>query len=101
ASHGDDRDKKDEIAKQFYNDKINGKHKVDVRLGGGAEYFGKDNGNLKNKFKQDGDDVVTNKNELQNSKSKQVVGLFADNDMPLQIHAPDTNETLVDMTGRA
>src|SRR5699024_283371 len=35
ASHVDDRDKKNEIAKQFYNDKINGKHKVDVLLGGG------------------------------------------------------------------
>ena len=101
ASHVDDRDKKDEIAKQFYNDKINGKHKVDVLLGGGAEYFGKDNGNLKNKFKKDGYDVVTNKNELQNSKSKQVLGLFADNDMPLQIDAPDKNPKLVDMTDSA
>ena len=33
---------KDEIAKQFYNDKINGKHKVDVILGGGSKYFGKE-----------------------------------------------------------
>ncbi len=101
ASHVDDRDKKNEIAKQFYNDKINGKHKVDVLLGGGAEYFGKDNGNLKNKFKKDGYDVVTNKNELQNSKNKQVLGLFADNDMPLQIDAPDKNPKLVDMTDSA
>ncbi|MGX0528987.1 alkaline phosphatase [Staphylococcus cohnii] len=101
ASHVDDRDKKDEIAKQFYNDKINGKHKVDVLLGGGAEYFGKDNGNLKNKFKKDGYDVVTNKNELQNSKSKQILGLFADNDMPLEIDAPDKNPKLVDMTDSA
>jgi alkaline phosphatase len=34
AAHVDDRDKKDEIAQQFYNDKINGQHKVDVILGG-------------------------------------------------------------------
>ena len=37
---------KDEIAQQFYNDKINGQHKVDVILGGGSKYFGKNNGNL-------------------------------------------------------
>ena len=37
---------KDEIAQQFYNDKINGQHKVDVLLGGGSKYFGKENGNL-------------------------------------------------------
>ena len=43
---------KNEIAKQFYNDKINGKHKVDVILGGGSKYFGKDNGNLDQKFKK-------------------------------------------------
>ena len=34
AAHVDDRDKKDEIAQQFYNDKINGQHKADVILGG-------------------------------------------------------------------
>ena len=45
--------------------------------------------------------MVTNKNELQNSKSKQVLGLFADNDMPLQIDAPDKNPKLVDMTDSA
>lgn len=101
ASHVDSRDKKNEIAKQFYNDKINGEHKVDVLLGGGAAYFGKDNDNLKNKFKKDGYDVVTNKNEMQNSKSKQILGLFADNNMPLQIDAPDKNPTLVDMTDNA
>ncbi len=52
ASHVDSRDKKDEIAKQFYKDKINGKHKVDVLLGGGSKYFGKENGNLDEKFKK-------------------------------------------------
>ncbi|MCD8890335.1 alkaline phosphatase, partial [Staphylococcus arlettae] len=85
----DDRDKKDEIAQQFYNDKINGEHKVDVLLGGGSEYFGKDNGDLIKKFKKDGYDIVKNKNDLKNSKGDQVLGLFAKNDMPLNIDAPN------------
>ncbi|RIP37426.1 alkaline phosphatase [Staphylococcus gallinarum] len=101
AAHVDDRDKKDEIAQQFYNDKINGKHKVDVLLGGGAEYFGNKNGNLTEKFKKDGYDVVDNKTDLQNSTSKQVLGLFAENDMPLQIDAPDKNPKLVEMEDSA
>ncbi|MEB7039426.1 alkaline phosphatase [Staphylococcus gallinarum] len=101
AAHVDDRDKKDEIAQQFYNDKINGKHKVDVLLGGGAEYFGDKNGNLTDKFKKDGYDVVDNKTDLQNSTSKQVLGLFADNDMPLQIDAPEKNPKLVEMEDSA
>ena len=97
ASHVDDRDKKDEIAQQFYNDKINGEHKVDVLLGGGSEYFGKDNGDLTKKFKKDGYDIVKNKNDLKNSKGDQVLGLFAKNDMPLNIDAPNKNPELVDM----
>ncbi|WP_436854672.1 alkaline phosphatase [Staphylococcus caeli] len=101
ASHVDDRDKKDEIAQQFYNDRINGQHKVDVLLGGGAEYFGKENGDLTKKFKKDGYDVVNNKSQMQNSKSNQILGLFADNDMPLQIDAPKKNPKLVDMTDTA
>ncbi|HGG0318752.1 TPA: alkaline phosphatase [Staphylococcus aureus] len=60
AAHVTSRDDKNEIAKQFYKDKINGKHKVDVLLGGGAKYFGKSNGNLDKKFKKDGYDLATN-----------------------------------------
>lgn len=97
ASHVDDRDKKDEIAKQFYNEKINGEHTVDVLLGGGQKYFGSQNGNLQKKFKKDGYDVVHNKNALKNAKSDKILGLFADENMPLQIDAPNKNPKLVDM----
>lgn len=101
ASHIDSRDKKDEIAKQFYNDRIKGKHKVDVLLGGGAKYFGKENGNIDKKFKKDGYDVVKNKQQLANAKSDRVLGLFADKNMPLQIDAPKQNPLLSDMQGAA
>ena len=77
ASHVDSRDKKDEIAQQFYNDKINGQHKVDVLLGGGSKYFGKENGNLDKKFKKDGYDLVSNKTQLLNSQSDKVLGTFS------------------------
>lgn len=101
AAHIDSRDKKDEIAQQFYNDKINGKHKVDVMLGGGAKYFGKENKNLAKKFKKDGYDIVSNKDELNQSQSKQVLGTFSEKDMPLQIDAPQSNPLLVDMQNSA
>src|SRR5699024_886753 len=101
AAHVDDRDKKDEIAQQYYNDKINGEHKVDVLLGGGVKYFGKENGNLTEKFKKDGYDIVDNKEDLKNSTSKQILGLFADKNMPLQVDAPDKNPKLIDMTETA
>lgn len=101
ASHVDSRDKKDEIAKQFYKDKINGQHKVDVLLGGGSKYFGKENGNLDKKFKKDGYNLVSNKNELNNSQSNKVLGTFSEKDMPLQIDAPKSNPLLVDMQNSA
>ena len=46
AAHIDSRDKKMKLHSNFIMIKINGKHKVDVMLGGGAKYFGKENKNL-------------------------------------------------------
>ncbi|MCS5348749.1 alkaline phosphatase [Staphylococcus aureus] len=97
AAHVTSRDDKNEIAQQFYNDKINGKHKVDVLLGGGAKYFGKSNGNLDKKFKKDGYDLVRNSKELSKSKSEKVLGLFADKNMPLAIDASKKEPSLADM----
>lgn len=74
---------------------------MDVLLGGGAKYFGKENGNIDKKFKKDGYDVVKNKQQLANAKSNQVLGLFADKNMPLQIDAPKQNPLLSDMQGAA
>lgn len=97
AAHVTDRDKKNEIAQQFYDERIEDAHKVDVLLGGGAKYFGKENGNLDKQFEKDGYDVVTNKEGLTESDSDQVLGLFADENMPLQIDAPDDDPSLADM----
>ncbi len=71
----------------FIKDKINGKHKVDVLLGGGAKIFGKSNGNLDKKFKKDGYDLATNSKDLSKSDKDKVLGLFADKNMPLAIDA--------------
>lgn len=97
AAHVTSRDDKNEIAKQFYKDKINGKHKVDVLLGGGAKYFGKSNGNLDKKFKKDGYDLATNSKELSKSDKDKVLGLFADKNMPLAIDASKDEPSLADM----
>ena len=52
--------------------------KLMLFLGGGSKYFGKENGNLTDKFQKDGYDYVTNKDELANSQSDQVLGLFSE-----------------------
>ncbi|RNM39627.1 hypothetical protein EF900_19720, partial [Staphylococcus aureus] len=48
-----------------------------------------------------GHPYVTNKDELANSQSDQVLGLFSEKDMPLQIDAPQSNPLLVDMENSA
>ncbi|UXS21971.1 alkaline phosphatase [Staphylococcus delphini] len=97
----DDRDKKDEIAQQFYNQRIQNQHKIDVMLGGGAKYFGKENGNITEQFKNDGYGVVTNRQQLENAKEDQLLGLFADKNMPLEIDADDDQPELADMQNAA
>ncbi|PCF60823.1 alkaline phosphatase [Staphylococcus delphini] len=101
AANVDDRDKKDEIAQQFYNQRIQNQHKVDVILGGGAKYFGKENGNITEQFKNDGYGVVTNRQQLENAKEDQLLGLFADKNMPLEIDADDDQPELADMQNAA
>ena len=97
ASHVTSRDDKNKIAQQYFTDKINGKHKVDVLLGGGATYFGKNNGNLTQQFKKDGYDIVTNSKSLSQSKNNQVLGLFAQKNMPLDIDATKNTPSLAMM----
>ena len=69
-------------------------------LGGGAKYFGKENKNLA-KNSKNSYDIVSNKDELNQSQSKQVLGTFSEKDMPLQIDAPQSNPLLVDMQNSA
>lgn len=101
ATNVDDRDKKDEIAQQFYDQRINNQHKIDVMLGGGAKYFGEENGNISEKFKKDGYGVVNNRQELENASEDQLLGLFADKNMPLEIDADDDQPELADMQNAA
>ncbi|MBI5974404.1 alkaline phosphatase [Staphylococcus canis] len=96
ASHVDDRDKKNEIAQQYYDNQ-----NVDVILGGGAKYFGSENNNLNQKFKKAGYDVVTSKDALSQAKGNKVLGLFSDKNMPLQIDAPQDDPSLTEMQDAA
>lgn len=101
GAHEENRDNKNEIAKDYYNEKINGKHKIDVLLGGGANYFGEKNGNLDKKFKEDGYDILTDKKELNESEAKQVLGTFADETLPYAIDRKTDTPSLKDMTSSA
>lgn len=101
ASHVTERHKYDEIANQYYDDLINGEHKVDVLLGGGTDYFKREDRNLVKEFKNDGYNYVTNTNELKKNDSNQLLGLFAPVGMPKAIDRPAEDPSLTEMTKEA
>ena len=89
------------IADDYYDELINGKHKVDVLLGGGTDLFEREDRNLTEEFEEDGYSYVTDRQGLLNNKDKQVLGLFAPAGMPKMIDRDDSVPSLEEMTESA
>lgn len=101
ASHDESRKNMPAIANDYYDEMINGKHKVDVLLGGGSDYFNRKDRNLTEEFKKDGFSYVTNKKDMLNDNNSQILGLFAPGGMPKMIDRTDDIPSLEDMTKTA
>jgi alkaline phosphatase len=101
GAHDESRKNMNAIADDYYDDLVNGQHKVDVLLGGGTDLFARNDRNLVEEFKKDGFSYVTNKEDLFNDTNKQVVGLFAERGMPKMIDRSDDTPSLGDMTTSA
>lgn len=86
------------IADDYFQDLVNGRHKIDVLLGGGADWFIRKDRDLVMEFKKDGYSYVTSLNEMQNDESAQVLGLFAKRGLPKMIDRPSDIPSLADMT---
>lgn len=89
------------IADDYYDELINGEHKVDVLLGGGTNLFDRSDRNLTEEFQNDGYSYVTNKKELLENQDNQVLGLFAPAGMPKMIDREDSAPSLEEMTKSA
>nr|WP_243649515.1 alkaline phosphatase [Baia soyae] len=101
GAHDISRKNMDAIADDYYNELIQGKHKVDVLLGGGLINFVRKDQNLVEKFKKDGYGYVTNRDELTKNQSKQVLGLFASGGMDKMIDRNTNTPSLQEMTKSA
>jgi alkaline phosphatase len=101
GSHDHSRQNMNAIADDYYDELINGEHKVDVLLGGGSDLLIRKDRNLVEKFKQDGFSYVTNKDELLKDTNEQVLGLFAERGMPKMIDRTKDIPSLGDMTTSA
>ncbi len=107
AAHDESRRNMDAIANDFYDEMINGEHKVDVILGGGLKNFDPaagrkvDDRNLVDLFKKDGYSFVSTKAELAADKNEQVLGLFANGGLDKAIDRSEEVPSLVDMSKAA
>ena len=101
GAHEESRKSEDAIANDYYDDLINGKHKVDVMLGGGTKFFERSDRNLAEQFQQDGYSYVKSAEEMKQDQNKQVLGLFADVGMDKMIDRDESQPSLADMTTSA
>ncbi|MBE1556438.1 alkaline phosphatase [Sporosarcina limicola] len=101
GAHNESRKNMDAIADDYYNELINGKHKIDVLLGGGKSNFERKDVNLTESFKQDGFSYVTTTDELLKDNNAQILGLFATGGLPKMIDRSEDIPSLEEMTTSA
>ena len=82
ASHVESRKMYNKIADQYFDLKTNGKFTVDVMLGGGWNYFIRDDRDLTKEFTQANYQYIDSYQQLSQINSDQVLGLFADSGLP-------------------
>ncbi|MFB3226278.1 alkaline phosphatase [Exiguobacterium sp. PHA03] len=101
GAHDESRKNMNAIADDYFKERVNGKHKIDVMLGGGKSNFVRPDVDLTKAFKKDGYSYVTDLNQLQADKNKQVLGLFADGGLPKRIDRENSVPSLAQMTNAA
>lgn len=100
GAHDTSRKNMNRIADDYFDQKINGQHKIDVLLGGGKANFIRKDRDLTKEFKKSGYHYITSKESLNNNTSPKLLGLFANNGLPKKIDRVKTPE-LSEMTNAA
>ncbi|WP_305792004.1 alkaline phosphatase [Halobacillus sp. Marseille-Q1614] len=101
GAHDESRHNYNDIADDYYVEKINGEHKVDVMLGGGTTYFDREDRSLIEEFQKDGFSYVDSREEMLKDDSAQVLGLFAPKGMDKMIDRTEETPSLAEMTSSA
>ncbi|MGG0262049.1 alkaline phosphatase [Bacillus mycoides] len=101
GAHDMHRDNMDAIANDYFDEKVKGKHKVDVMLGGGRKNFVREDRNLTEEFKKSGYSYVTDREQLLQDKNDQILGLFALGELDKMIDRNDNTPSLEEMTQAA
>lgn len=101
GAHDISRKNMDAIADDYFDEMINGQHKIDVLLGGGLTNFVRENRDLTKEFQDAGFGYVTNREGLLNDKHDQLLGLFADGGLDKAIDRKPETPSLEEMTNAA
>jgi alkaline phosphatase len=101
GAHDEHRKNMNAIADDYYDELINGEHKVDVLLGGGTDLFDRTDRNLIHEFQKDGYSFASTKEELNSDKSEKILGLFAPRGLPKMIDRTEDIPSLEEMTKSA
>lgn len=101
GAHDESRQNMNAIADDYYDDLINGEHKVDVLLGGGTDLLVRKDRNIAEEFKKDGFSYVTDREQLLTDDNEQVLGLFAERGLPKMIDRTEDIPSLEEMTTSA
>lgn len=101
GAHDMHRDNMDAIANDYFDEKVQGKHKVDVMLGGGLKNFVREDRNLTEEFKRSGYSYVTNREQLLQDTNNQILGLFAPGGLNKMIDRNEETPSLEEMTQAA
>ncbi|WP_105169552.1 alkaline phosphatase [Pseudoalteromonas sp. T1lg23B] len=97
AAHNESRRNYDEIANDYIDNKIAGKLPVDLMLGGGTQYFVREDRNLVAEFQAAGYTYSDDINHLDKIQALPALGLFAPVGLPFAIDQyPDRLEKMTD-----
>ncbi|KIY22662.1 alkaline phosphatase [Mesobacillus subterraneus] len=101
GAHDESRKNMNAIADDYYDELVNGDHKIDVMLGGGLSNFVRNDRNLVEEFQKDGFSYVDNKEDMLKDTNDQVLGLFAKGGMDKMIDRKEETPSLEEMTNSA
>jgi alkaline phosphatase len=95
GAHNESRQNYDQIADSYFDDKTNGQFVFDVMLGGGWQYFIREDRNLVQQFKSAGYQYVDELTQLDTIKTgTPLLGLFADSGMPWALDSANRTRLL-------
>lgn len=101
ASHVMSRRQYNDIADQFFDLQWQGKPLANVILGGGVQYFQREDRDLVTEFREAGYQVATDRKAMLGLQGERILGLFAPSGMPKAWDRDETIPSLAEMTQTA